>query len=60
MAIEDKILRELGELQNKINCIASLLPENAQIEFHCMDFTRPTDYATRLRLVIRVKELPIQ
>ncbi|MDB5763212.1 MAG: hypothetical protein JWQ21_2207 [Herminiimonas sp.] len=53
----DEIRRRLISLQNQINALSTLLPENAQVEFGAVDFTKSTDVAERKRLVITVTEI---
>jgi hypothetical protein len=53
----DEIRRRLLSLQDQINALASLLPDNAQLDFHAVDFTRPTDVAERKCLVVTITEI---
>jgi hypothetical protein len=55
--ITNEIRRRLVSLQNQINALATLLPENAQIDFRTVDFTQTSDVAERKRLVITVIEV---
>jgi hypothetical protein len=55
--ITNEIRRRLVSLQNQINALATLLPENAQIDFRTVDFTQTCDVAERKRLVITVIEV---
>ena len=55
--ITNEIRRRLVSLQNQINALAALLPENAQIDFRTVDFTQTSDVAERKRLVITVIEV---
>jgi hypothetical protein len=55
--ITNEIRRRLVSLQNQINALATLLPDNAQIDFRTVDFTQTADVAERKRLVITVTEV---
>jgi hypothetical protein len=55
--ITNEIRRRLVSLQNQINALATLLPENAQLDFRTVDFTQTSDVAERKRLVITVTEV---
>lgn len=55
--ITNEIRRRLVSLQNQINALATLLPDNAQIDFRTVDFTQTSDVAERKRLVITVTEV---
>jgi hypothetical protein len=56
----DEIKKRLVLLQDEINVLATMLPDNTQIAFGTIYFTRPTDIAERKRLVVTVKEPPLQ
>jgi hypothetical protein len=55
--ITNEIRRRLVSLQNQINALSTLLPENAQIDFRTVDYTQTSDIAERKRLVITVVEV---
>jgi hypothetical protein len=55
--ITNEIRRRLVSLQNQINALTTLLPDNAQVDFRTVDFTQTSDVAERKRLVITVVEI---
>lgn len=53
----DEIKNRLVRLQDEINMLATMLPDNTKIAFGTAYVTGPTDLNERARLVVTVREI---